>query len=122
MYKRILFVVMLSVIVFMGCNDSENLKIVYDIKSKKNMYEDTISLIKTEEDFLANQINSSIQLFTEKQEGAFNRPISDEIMKLQNNLILTQTRRIKEQDKYIKELEEVIFQMVDPKREIITGK
>ncbi len=119
MIKKRMVVGIIVILAFMGCNDSDHLKIAYDVKAKKNLYSDTVALLKTEGDFLAGQINRKVKLFAEKPEGALNRSDSEEIIKLQNTLIQMQTRKIEEQEKYIKELEGVICQLVDPKKEVI---
>ncbi len=119
MRKELVFSVLFVLISFMGCKNSRSLEIAYDVKFKKNAHEETVSLLKTEGDLLADQINSKLKLLNQPPKEGVRRPDPEEVIRLQNNLILLQTRKIEEQNKYIKELEDIIAGIVDPQREFI---
>jgi hypothetical protein len=106
-------------ILCVGCDNANNIEVAYDVKMKKDAYQETVHLLKAEGDLLADQINRKLKLLESGKSTEYDQPTPAEIMKLQNNLILLQTRKIEEQEKYINTLEDTLSRLVDPEKEII---
>jgi len=118
--KKIIFYLFILSVFFSGCKSSENLKIAEKVYELKVAFDRQVLVFSHDGNPMAAEINKKLIDFQDLPQDDPDKPTAEDIINLKRAFINIQAVKIKTQTEYIKKLERILTEVVDPKELVLT--